>query len=92
MDFIKIDVEGYEYLVLEGAKKTLKSFRPVVMFELNDMTLTLSNRSKKEYIYLAKDNGYEIFGLEYGWKNELLPIKSEDQIKLISDLILLPSL
>ena len=92
VDFIKIDVEGYEYLVLEGAKKTLKSFRPVVMFELNDMTLTLSNRSKKEYIYLAKDNGYEIFGLEYGWKNELLPIQSEDQIKLVSDLILLPSL
>ena len=77
VDFIKIDVEGYEYLVLEGAKNTLKSFRPIVMFELNDMTLTLSNRSKKEYIYLAKDNGYEIFGLEYGWKNELLPIQSE---------------
>ena len=30
--------------------------------------------------------------LEYGWKSELLAIKSEDQIKLVSDLILLPSL
>ena len=49
MDFIKIDVEGYEYLVLEGAK-TLKSFRPVVMFELNDMTLTLSNRQKRNIL------------------------------------------
>jgi len=45
------------------------------MFELNDMTLTLSNTTKKEYIYLARDIGYEIFGLEYGWKSELLLIK-----------------
>ena len=45
VDFIKIDVEGYEYLVLEGSTKTLLSLKPIVMFELNQMTLSLSNRT-----------------------------------------------
>jgi FkbM family methyltransferase len=33
IDFIKIDVEGAEMLVLEGAAKTLERCRPVVVFE-----------------------------------------------------------
>lgn len=92
LDFIKIDVEGYEYLVLEGAKETLRSFQPIVMFELNDMTLTLSNRTADEYLHFAKKNGYKVFGLEYGFKSELLEINSVEQVALVSDLILIPSL
>lgn len=90
LDFIKIDVEGYEYLVLDGAKKTLKSFRPIVMFELNDLTLTLSKKTINEYLQFAKNIGYNVFGLEYGFKSELLEIKSAEQVNLISDLILIP--
>lgn len=33
VDFIKIDVEGGELLVLQGAKQTLKKSKPVVIFE-----------------------------------------------------------
>ena len=91
LDFIKIDVEGYEYLVLEGAQNTLKSFRPIVMFELNDMTLTLSNRTADEYLHFAKKSGYKVFGLEYGFKSVLLEINSVEQVALVSDLILIPS-
>jgi FkbM family methyltransferase len=32
-DFIKIDVEGYEHLVLQGARQTLRERAPIVMFE-----------------------------------------------------------
>ena len=91
VDFIKIDVEGYEYLVLEGATKTLLSFKPVVMFELNQLTLTLSNRSADDYLRFANDHGYSVFGLQYGYKSELLAINSAEQVGLISDLILFPS-
>lgn len=90
VDFIKIDVEGYEYPVLEGALNTLRLFRPVVMFELNELTLTLSDRSEDEYLRFAKDNEYNVFGLQYGFKRDLLPIKTVEQLKLVSDLILVP--
>ena len=90
LNFIKIDVEGYEYLVLEGASKTLLKYRPIVMFELNEMTLALSKRTIDEYFFFAKTYGYQIFGLEYGYKSKLLKIDSQDKVNLVSDLILLP--
>ena len=91
LNFIKIDVEGYEFSVLEGATKSLISFKPIVMFELNKITLALSRRTADEYIHFAKDHGYNVFGLEYGYKSDLLAIDSLEQISLVSDLILLPS-
>ncbi|WP_269582021.1 FkbM family methyltransferase [Roseibium sp. Sym1] len=33
VDLIKIDVEGYEYQVLKGARETIEKFRPVVIME-----------------------------------------------------------
>jgi FkbM family methyltransferase len=33
VDFIKIDVEGYEYFSLLGAEKTIKRCKPVIMIE-----------------------------------------------------------
>jgi hypothetical protein len=91
LDFIKIDVEGYEYSVLQGAMDTLRSFRPILMFELNQLTLSLSNRTADEYLRLAKDLDYNVFGLEYGFKSKLLKINSINQVDLVSDLILFPS-
>ncbi len=35
LDFIKIDVEGAEGLVIRGAQETLKKYKPVVFFEHN---------------------------------------------------------
>lgn len=90
VDLIKIDVEGFEYPVLQGASKTLHSFRPIVIFELNQLTLALSSRTADEYLMFAKDHKYEVFGLEYGYKSELLAIESVEQVDIISDLILFP--
>jgi FkbM family methyltransferase len=42
LDFLKIDVEGFEYFVLKGLQASLQKFRPVVLLEYNDRTRDLS--------------------------------------------------
>ncbi|MEX3991336.1 FkbM family methyltransferase [Paraburkholderia sp. EG286A] len=41
LDLVKIDVEGYELDVLEGAARTLARYRPIVTLEMNHVALNL---------------------------------------------------
>jgi len=51
--FIKIDVEGAEFGVLEGAINAIRSYKPTLMLEVN---------VKHAAIYeFARENGYEIY-------------------------------
>lgn len=69
VDFIKIDVEGFEGHVIKGAQKTLSSYRPVVALELNHWCLNAFQRtSVPEFfdylrsvfplLYAVQGNGY----------------------------------
>jgi FkbM family methyltransferase len=52
LDVIKIDVEGYETKVIHGAAKTLKKFKPIIFFELDDMLLRGQHSSASELVGL----------------------------------------
>lgn len=45
INFIKIDVEGFEGHVLRGARQTLSSYKPVVVLELNHWCLNAFQRT-----------------------------------------------
>lgn len=52
---IKVDVENFEYFVLNGAEQLLEKYKPVVMAELWD------NSRKKACILLMEKLGYRVF-------------------------------
>jgi hypothetical protein len=49
-DFIKIDVEGYELKVLQGAEQTIKQCHPTMVMEINRTALNRQN-CRPEFIY-----------------------------------------
>ena len=44
IDFIKIDVEGFEKEVIEGARNAIDKFRPIIVLELNHWCLNAFQR------------------------------------------------
>lgn len=61
VDFIKIDVQLYEYYVIAGAKKTIRAWRPVCMIESEacDKFPHRYEHTAKEGISLLLDQGGE---------------------------------
>ncbi|MEK7212433.1 MAG: FkbM family methyltransferase [Patescibacteria group bacterium] len=62
-DFLKIDVEGYEFQVLLGARSILTKTKPVIFYE---SALTMRERGFRNEFYLETQEllwkvGYEIF-------------------------------
>jgi FkbM family methyltransferase len=56
--FIKIDVEGHEVSVLEGAQETIKNHRPTVMIEINRDHLSKFKKTPEDIVIFFKNFGY----------------------------------
>lgn len=61
VDVVKIDVEGFEHKVLNGAIKILTSFRPVLFIEINNDNISQNGSSAKELVTMLMQLGYQIF-------------------------------
>ncbi|MCK9273183.1 FkbM family methyltransferase [Candidatus Gracilibacteria bacterium] len=65
-NFIKLDLEGSEYLALEGSVKVLKEIRPILSIEvagdkewINNIKIVNNTLQKNNYLpFLIKNNGY----------------------------------
>lgn len=78
VDLIKIDVQGWELEVLEGAEQLLKKDRPWVLFEINDAVDACCNflenldygmiyfKSKRMFIYAPISGENKTKDAEYG--------------------------
>jgi FkbM family methyltransferase len=58
--FIKMDVEGAEFLVLDGSHKTLETYRPLILAELSDLLLKSKGSSLSQVSELLQRFQYDI--------------------------------
>ena len=61
VDAIKIDVEGHELFVLEGAKETLSKFCPILLVEISDGALVHQGCSSLQVLKFLLQLGYRIY-------------------------------
>ena len=61
IDFIKIDVEGFESDVLEGSRQTIAGTKPrAILFEHHRVS---SSRVERSPITILRELGYDVFAL-----------------------------
>ncbi len=61
IDFIKVDVDGHEPLFLQGARRTLAKYRPVVLLEISPPHYLNAGYSVWEFYDYLKFNDYHIY-------------------------------
>jgi len=65
VDVIKIDVEGAELDVLQGALHTIDRYRPLVLMELDSGILERAGRTVKDVLRFWRDHGYSVQRIEF---------------------------
>tara|TARA_B100000902_G_scaffold67192_1_gene73439 strand:+ start:121 stop:852 length:732 start_codon:yes stop_codon:yes gene_type:complete len=61
LSFIKIDIEGAEILVFEGAKQTIKNFRPAIKCEIDENLIKRFNKKPEDIFKFFKNFNYKSF-------------------------------
>jgi len=61
LSFVKLDIEGAEYMALEGMKKTLDRFHPVILIEVVPFFLEGFGIPEAKLVALIEDMGYLFF-------------------------------
>lgn len=82
IDFIKIDVEGFELEVLKGARQTIQKFRPVLVFEYSVENILAQKGNIPEALEELVKNNYRICTKE-GVSDLKYILELEDQTDLI---------
>lgn len=85
IDFIKVDIEGFEMNFLQGAKETIKQCKPRLFFEIDEKKLIEQKSSPEELVKEIRSLGYKIIDIESN-----VEIKPNERTKTHSDIYCLP--
>lgn len=64
VDFIKVDIDGYESRMFQGAENTLKRWKPIILMELAPYVLKEASTSAEELIKIVENYGYSFYLLD----------------------------
>ena len=87
LDLIRMDVEGYEFQILNNAKKTIGTYKPIIQIEIH--TTILGHNKLKKILLDLKNFGYEVkafvareLDLQFlGTDKDVLTVSLEELIK-----------
>jgi FkbM family methyltransferase len=91
---VKVDVQGAEWRVLEGARETLRRFRPALFMELDDEALRLMNTSAGQLLDWLLGLGYRPHRIVSGRITDRLPreeVLAQSLSGRYADLLFLPA-
>ncbi|QIF03888.1 FkbM family methyltransferase [Roseimicrobium sp. ORNL1] len=81
VSLIKIDVEGAECLVLQGAEALLKQCRPTIILEWTPANLGAYGVAVEDLLTFASERGYRVFDLD-----NILPIQEAEHLRMLCQL------
>jgi len=61
LNFIKIDVEGFEPFVFDGGRKTIEKYKPTIYTEISPPLYEAKGRSERDIFRYLIDTGYSLY-------------------------------
>lgn len=86
VDFIKIDVEGFEVQVLKGALRSIRQFKPVIIFEYSLENIRAQGGDIREVLKELQSMNYKI-----GSKEGVEDLNTILELAIQTDLICIPN-
>jgi len=88
LDVMKIDVEGAELRLLQGAASALARYRPILLVEAFDATLRQQGASLEELLDYIRTRGYDLYSFDRysglpsragsgGWSDNMVAVPAE---------------
>ncbi len=89
LNFIKIDVEGNELFVLQGAHNTIKEMRPILMIEISEKNFRAAGYSSQDILQHLNQIHYDVYLIKT--RGRLKKIHSADNLPVFCNIIAFPS-
>jgi hypothetical protein len=78
VDFIKIDVQGYEKFVIEGSIKTIEKHKPTLIIEFENHQFGKFNYHSNDLFCILKEMNYEIFLLDFHYPVDFIFVHKDN--------------
>lgn len=75
LDLLKIDVEGFEWPVLQGGEKAIAEFRPHIVFEYNTEYAWRGGGNPDVIAEFFRRHGYQFYTIRRNWSEAVEPGK-----------------